>query len=250
VIVASIQARMGSTRLPGKVLADVCGKPMLLWQVERIRKSRLIDKVVVATTTSSKDDQIEQFCIKNKISFYRGSEEDVLKRISSLIKDFKINLHLEFCGDTPLSDPQIIDEFIGYYFKNQKNADFVTSAPKTTYPAGFEISLYPGDVLIAVDERVCSDDPLREHVGYNITRFPKLFRTHVLEAPEHFTSPETYIEVDTVEDLNFIRQLVGYFLEEGKEHFGLAEILTFLKNHPELTEINKNVQRRWKALYS
>ena len=114
-IVASIQARMGSTRLPGKVLADICGKPMLLWQVERIRKSRLIDEVVVATTTSSKDDQIEQFCIKNKISFYRGSEEDVLKRISSLIKDFKINLHLEFCGDTPLSDPQIIDEFIGYY---------------------------------------------------------------------------------------------------------------------------------------
>jgi spore coat polysaccharide biosynthesis protein SpsF (cytidylyltransferase family) len=91
---------------------------------------------------------------------------------------------------------------------------------------------------------------LREHVGYNITRFPKLFRTHILEAPERFSSPETYIEVDTVDDLNLIRQIVGYFLAVGKEHFGLAEILTFLKNHPELTEINKNVQRRWKTLYS
>ena len=120
-IIATIQARMGSTRLPGKVLKDICGKPMLLWQVDRIKKSRLIDDVIIATTTSPKDDEIVQFGIKNNIKYYRGSEDDVLNRVASLICKFGIDLHIEFCGDSPLPDPQLIDEFIGYYLKNQDN---------------------------------------------------------------------------------------------------------------------------------
>ena len=86
---------MGSSRLPGKVLADVCGKPMLLWQVDRVRNSRLIDDVVVATTNNKIDDEIASFCLKHKIKCYRGSEHDVLERISSLIKYFNIDVHVE-----------------------------------------------------------------------------------------------------------------------------------------------------------
>ena len=85
-ITATIQARMGSSRLPGKVLADICGKPMLLWQIERIKKSRLVDNVVVGTSDSVLDDEIELFCKDNKIDCYRGSETDVLNRISSLLR--------------------------------------------------------------------------------------------------------------------------------------------------------------------
>ena len=87
---------MGSSRLPAKVLKDICGKPMLLWQVERIKRSRLLDDVIVATTTSQIDDEIVEFCKKYKINYFRGSEDDVLNRVASLIRAYKIGLHVEF----------------------------------------------------------------------------------------------------------------------------------------------------------
>ena len=125
-IVASIQARLGSTRLPGKVLKDINGKPMLLRHVERLRRSRLLDDVIVATTTNPHDDKIVEFCINNNIAFYRGSEDDVLDRISSMIEERGIDVHVECFGDSPLTDPHIVDEIIGYYLKYQANIDFVS----------------------------------------------------------------------------------------------------------------------------
>ena len=117
-IIATIQARMGSSRLPGKVLKDIHGKPMLLWHIERIKRSRLLDDLIIATTTNSLDDEIVNFCEQHKVSYYRGSEDNVLNRIASLIKQHNIGIHVEFCGDSPLTDPQLIDEFICYYLKN------------------------------------------------------------------------------------------------------------------------------------
>ena len=241
---------MGSTRLPGKVLADVCGKPMLLWQVERIRKCRLVDQVVIATTVSEGDNKIEKFCLEQGIDYYRGHEGDVLKRVTSLVRDIKVDLHVELCGDTPLIDPQIIDEFVGYYIKNKKNLDFLSSAPKTTYPPGFEVTVYPKQILLEVDNLIGRNDPMREHVGYNITRFPERFRLHILEAPEWLTAPEIYLEVDTSEDLDLIRKIVGNFKSRKQEHFGLSEILNFLKDYPSLAKKNADIKRRWKSLYS
>jgi spore coat polysaccharide biosynthesis protein SpsF len=245
-IIATIQARMGSTRLPGKVLKDICGKPMLLWQVDRIKKSRLIDDVIIATTTSPKDDEIVQFGIKNNIKYYRGSEDDVLNRVASLICKFGIDLHIEFCGDSPLPDPQLIDEFIGYYLKNQDNFDYVSSSMETTYPPGQEITIYRGSTLIELNEVLERDDVLREHVGYNITRFPEQYRLASIKAPEWYYQPEAYLEVDTPKDLEMMRKLVGYFIEKGIEHFTLAQILDLLRYQPELIDINGNEDRRWK----
>ena len=247
-ITASIQARMGSSRLPGKVLADVCAKPMLLWQVERIRRSRLVDRVVIGTSTSPLDDEVEAFCAKYGVECYRGSEDDVLKRIASLISKFGIDVHVECYGDSPLIDPQLIDEFIGYYLKFKDDADYFSSALKTTYPPGFEVTVYSGRILVEVDQIVADDDPMREHVGYNITRFPDKYRLHSLEAPAWFAAPETYLEVDTPEDMTLLRALIGLFVSRGQEHFGLGEILTMLRNNPDLAKGNIEVERRWKAL--
>jgi len=245
-IIATIQARMGSTRLPGKVLKDICGKPMLLWQVERIKKSRLIDDVIIATTLSPQDDEIVQFCIENNIKYFRGSEDDVLNRVASLIQKFGIDLHAEFCGDSPLPDPQLIDEFIGYYLKNQDNFDYVSSSMETTYPPGQEITLYRGITLIELNEFIERDDVLREHVGYNITRFPEQYRLASIKAPEWYYQPEAYLEVDTPKDLEMMRKLVGYFMEKGIEHFTLSQILDLFQHQPELIDINGNEDRRWK----
>ena len=247
-IIASIQARMGSSRLPGKVLKDICGKPMLLWQVERIKRSRLLDDVIVATTTSQKDDEIIRFCEEHSINCYRGSENDVLNRISSLISAYKIDLHVEFYGDSPLPDPQIIDEFIGYYLKHQPKFDYVSSAMETTYPPGQEIVLYKGDVLTELDESLGGDDPLREHVAYNITRFPEKYNLASLTAPTWYHHPETYLQVDTTNDLSMMRKLIRHFVEQGVEYFTLAQILDFLETHPEIIAINNSEERRWKEL--
>jgi spore coat polysaccharide biosynthesis protein SpsF len=247
-ITASIQARLGSSRLPGKVLSDICGKPMLLWQVDRLKRSRLVDRVVVATSTNPLDNEIEAFCKHHRIDCYRGSENDVLGRVASLVRDLKVELHVECYGDSPLIDPQIVDEFIGYYFKWHGQFDYLSSAIKTTYPPGLEVTLYAGDVLVKTDNLVTLDDPMREHVGYNITRFPEEFRQCSLEAPPWFQQPHIYLEVDTLEDLEFMRSVVGYFVNRVQSHFALSEILAMLRDHPDLPKENETVERRWKAL--
>ena len=113
-ITATIQARMGSTRLPGKVLKDIGGKPMLQRQIERIKHSRLIDEIIIATTSSVKDEPIVALSEKLGVKVFRGSEEDVLGRIVGLLRVHQVELHVELIGDSPFSDAQIIDEVIGF----------------------------------------------------------------------------------------------------------------------------------------
>ena len=239
---------MGSSRLPGKVLMDVCGKPLLKLQLERINRSRLIDRVIVATSKNTKDDKIETFCIENGVDCYRGPENDVLQRIASVICEYQIDIHVECFGDSPLVDPQLIDEFVGYYLKFKNRADFFSNTLKTTYPPGLEVSVYEGRTLLEVNQLVSSDDPMREHVGFNITRFPKKFRLKSLEAPPWFRFPNIYLEVDTIEDLVILRNIVSAFFKKGKYHFGLAEVLSLIETNPNLIKGNSNIERKWKAL--
>ena len=160
-VTATIQARMGSSRLPGKVLMDICGKPMLLWQVERIRRARLVDEIIIATTLSESDNEIETFCKINNIRFFRGSENDVLGRIACLISERNIDIHLECYGDSPFIDPQIIDESIGFYLKKNIPNGYFSSSLETTYPPGMEVTIYRGNMLTEVNNLIPKNDPLR-----------------------------------------------------------------------------------------
>lgn len=247
-ITATIQARMGSTRLPGKVLMAIAGKPMLQWQIERLKNCRLIDRIVVATSINPHDDEIVNFCVDNSVEFYRGSEDDVLSRLACLVEDLNVQLHVECYGDSPLVDPQIVDEFIGFYLKNSSKFDYVTNTLKTTYPPGMEVSIYSGEILRRVNAFVSFDDPLREHVGFNVTRFKQLFRLKNLEAPKHFRYPDVYLEVDTKSDLVLIEKIILDLSVGNKGYFGLAEILNYLHDRPHLAGVNKMVPRRWKLL--
>jgi len=245
-ITATIQARMGSSRLPGKVLADIEGKPLLLWQIERIKRSRLVDNIIVATSDSKKDDELQHFCSEYGVQCYRGPEDDVLARVSSLLKDLRIETHVECYGDSPLIDPQIIDEFVGYFLKHKQTVDYVSSAIKTTYPPGLEVTVYAAETLIEVNKWVSNTDPLREHVGYNVTRFPDSFKIMVMEAPNYFYAPDLYLEVDTPNDLSVIQSIFKYFNSLGKHHFSLSDILNFLQKNPNITKKNASEDRRWK----
>lgn len=245
-IIGSIQARFSSTRLPGKVLKDICGKPMLLWQIERLKKSKLLDEIVVATTLSPFDDEVVKFCKKNRVSYFRGSEVDVLNRIASLIRSSKADVHVEFFGDSPLVDVDIVDEVIKFYLKNKDKYDFVCNCLKTTYPPGQEVMVYRGSALLEADEFVAKNDPLREHVNIHITGNGDRFKIFNFEAPKCYHYPEIYLEVDTPDDFKLIENIITHFSSKGQEYFSLREILDYLNHNKKLISLNNKVQRRWK----
>lgn len=244
-IIATIQARMGSTRLPGKVLREIRGKPLLEIQVERVRRSRLVDEIVVATTTAPADDAIVHLAERLGVGVYRGPEDDVLGRIAGLLKSCNTALHVELAGDSPLSDPQIIDEAVGVWLKEPGRYDYVSNCMRVTYPSGMEAHVYPAAALIEAESRVAADDPLREHVDIHLSRDPARRRLN-LAAPPHFHRPDIYVEVDTAVDFAMMTELVGHFFDRGVEHFGLGQILDFLDSRPDLAALNRQEERRWR----
>ena len=151
-ISATIQARINSSRLPGKVLKPILGKPMLTLQVERIQQSMLIDEIIIATSDSVKDNPIEALAHRLGIHCFRGSEDDVLSRVVGALKAYRVETHVEFMGDNPLPDPLLIDAIIGFFLKNADKYDCVTNALKTTYPPGTEVFVYPAEVLFDAEK--------------------------------------------------------------------------------------------------
>lgn len=246
-VVATIQARMGSKRFPGKVMKKILGKPIIQLQIERLKKSKYIKKIVVSTSKNPKDKKIYNFCKKKlNVDVYCGSENDVLSRVVNTIKKFKIKTHVECFGDSPLVDPKLIDQFIVKFKK--KKIDCITNTLKTTFPPGQEIMIYKGSKLLQLNKIIGKNDPLREHVGYNFTRFKSKFSVENVEAPKKYHYPEIYMEIDKPVDLKFVESIFLHFWKKKKSFFNLKEILRFLKTKKYLIKINNKVLRRWKAL--
>ena len=245
-VAASIQARMSSSRLPGKVLAPIAGMPMLQWQVERLKCSRLLSDVIVATTNNPADDEIERFCLGLGISCFRGSEHDVLDRVASLVAQHEVDVHVECFGDSPLIDPAIVDEFVAYLLLNREEIDFVSNTLRTTYPPGSEVVVYKSDAIMKANVLVGRSDPLREHSNLHIRKRPHLFSVKNLSAPDHLKYPELSFEVDTSEDF----EVVSFIIEEMKKtktgFYSTSQIIELLLNHPEVSGRNRLIERRWK----
>ena len=242
-VTATIQARVGSSRLPGKVMKKICGVTILQLLIERLRMSILIDEIIVATTSNSDDDIIEQLSKKLKVQCFRGSEEDVLGRIVGVIKKYNIDVHLECQGDNVMLDPHLIDSMIGYYLKQYDEYDYVTNSLKTTYPPGQDISVYSGLSLIQAESDWKSNLP-REHVGIHIYKRREKFRVKNIEAPPCHRFPNYHLEVDTEADFDVVRQVFEHFLPNNPG-FSLGQIIDYLRESHAF-EINQNVHRRWK----
>ena len=245
-ISATIQARVGSSRLPGKVLKPILGTPMLELQIERIQRSMLIDEIIIATSAEPRDDPLERLAEDLGVGCYRGSEDDVLLRVVETLKAFNVEIHVELMGDNPVPDPMLIDSIVGFYLKNADKYDYVTNARKTTYPPGQEVYVYPAWVLCDVENRVC-DPAMRDNVGNNIERHPEFYRIHNIEAPPWFNYPDLYMEVDTQEDFEVVSSIYEHF-SLNNPAFGLAQIIDYMNTHPSLASRNAHVERRWKTL--
>src|SRR6266404_7263546 len=146
-IVAVIQVRMGSTRLPGKVLADVVGQPMLWHIVDRLRFAKLIDEVVLATSTETKDAPIRAFAAEQGIPCFAGSELDLVDRLYRTALQFGADAIVRITGDCPLTDPEIVDEVVGTYLTQARTIDYVSNVLPRTYPDGLDTEIYPTKTL-------------------------------------------------------------------------------------------------------
>ena len=235
VIAGIIQARMGSTRLPGKILKKINGVALLGYQVERVRKSSLLDKVVVATSILDKDDIVEKFCKKNNIECFRGSENDVLSRYYECAQRYNADIIVRLTADCPLSDPKIIDDTIKFY-TNTKVDYVANTVPQETskYPDGFDVEVFSMKALKKAYEKV-NDSNDREHVTFYFWKYNNGFKTAQLGNSKNYSKYR--LTVDYPEDF----EIVEFVIKELKKRniFGhMDEIVEILDLNPAIREKN------------
>ena len=237
-IVAIIQARMTSSRLPGKVLIDIAGQPMLLHVVNRARRAILLDDVIVAITDQPADDPIAELCLRHQIHFFRGSEHDVLDRYYHAARSHKADVLVRLTGDCPVIDPAVIDHLVRVFL--DAGVDFAANRLPPpfgrTYPIGMDVEVCTLTALeTAWKEATAKHD--REHVMPYLYEVPGRFQT--LQIDHIADVGHLRWTVDTPEDLVAVRRIFASF--EGRTDFSFEEILTLYKKHPELEEINRQV---------
>lgn len=237
--VASIEARMGSTRLPGKALMEIMGVPMLELLIERLKGAKNLDDIVIATSINIKDDALEALAKRIGVKCFRGSEEDVLKRVLEAAHFAKADHIVEIWGDTPLLDPKIIDHAIEFYHTHEY--DCIGTLEKA-YPLGMSLLIFPTKVLAEVD--LITQDPIdRENVSNYIYEHPKHFEVCDLPCPENLRRPDVRLTVDEAPDLELVRKLFEA-LRPKNPFFDTKDILDYLNRHPQLLDINKAVKQK------
>ncbi|MCK5503784.1 MAG: glycosyltransferase family protein [Thermodesulfovibrionia bacterium] len=239
---AIIQARMNSTRLPGKVLKEVQGKPLLELLIERLRSSRYLDDIIIATTKSEADDSIKELAERLSIKYVRGSEDDVLGRYYQAAKQFKVDHIMRITADCPLIDPSVIDLIIESYMDMDKRIpkyDYLSNTLETTFPDGLDAEIFSFEVLEKIND--LSDKKYqREHVCTYIIENPKEFRMKNIVRDEDLSGLRWTL--DNPEDYVLIKAIYEG-LYSKKKIFLLNDILDFLEENPELKEINKDLKR-------
>jgi spore coat polysaccharide biosynthesis protein SpsF len=239
--VAIIQARMSSSRLPGKVLKEAGGRPLLERMVERVRKANRLEETLVATTIDPTDDPIEEFCQKIGIDVFRGSLLDVLDRYYQAALLHKAETIVRLTGDCPFIDPTLIDETLAL-MENEK-ADFACNRlppPFTrTFPIGLDVEAVSFSALETAWNQA-KEKHEREHVMPYFYEVPNRYKVVKLDNPINYGSLRW--TVDTVEDLEFVRSV--YTALNNRNDFTWLEVLKLVQEHPELAEINSAVHHK------
>ncbi len=236
----TIEARMRSSRLPGKVLKPIMGKPMLALMIERLQQSRTVDDVIIATTVNPSDDPIVELAQQLRVSFFRGSEEDVLARVLGAARDHQVDVIVETTGDCPLIDPGILDKVVADY--RIGGADFVSNTLEYTSPVGTDVRVFSTEALAEIDRT--SDDPAdREHVSLHFWEHPQKYTLRNVSTDFPPEVADLRLTVDTPEDFELIRQVYEHLYPDNP-HFTLSDILDLFQRMPELSEINHHIQQK------
>lgn len=235
-----VQARMGSTRLPGKVLKQVLGKPLLHYLLERLKHVKNASAIRVLTSTEPADDAIAHFCDKFGVSVYRGSKEDVLDRYYQAEQKYRPDAIVRITGDCPLIDPTIVDKVISTFNKEPSHWNYVSNSLQRTFPRGLDTEIFTAAALEKTF-REAKNPSEREHVTLYMYRHPEKFNLKNVASATDLSHHRW--TVDTQEDFELIKLIIEN-LYPHNPLFTTQDILNLLQQHPEWVKINSNIAQK------
>lgn len=235
-ILAILQARTSSSRMPGKVLKPILGKEMLLRQIERIQYSKIIDKLIVATSINPSDDAIEKMCQDNNIKLYRGDLNNVLDRFCQCARQYNPEHIVRLTGDCPLIDWQVIDQTIKFY--KEGKYDYVNNRSKPAFPDGLDVEVFSYSALkSASDNAVLPSE--KEHVTLYIRHRKDKFKLGYYYSAKDLSHMRW--TVDKLEDFILIEKIYKNIYKDNPK-FLMKDVLQLLNNQPELLKINSHIE--------
>ena len=240
-IVATIEARMTSSRLPGKVMLPAKSKPMLEHLVDRLRRATSVEEIVLATTINSSDDVLVDFARRQQIGVFRGSEDDVMSRVIGAAESARADVVVEITGDCPIIDFRIVEQMVRMFLANP--CEYCSNALVRSYPIGMDTQVLRLETLQR--SFVMTSDPLdREHVTRHIRMNPEKFVHLHLVAPPDLHWPKLGLTLDERADYELLKRIIEYF-GDAKPDFSCGDVLNLLRNeHPEWIGINQSVMRK------
>jgi spore coat polysaccharide biosynthesis protein SpsF len=235
--IAILQARMSSSRFPGKVLAPLAGKPMVIRQLERIQRASSLDAVVVATSTDPSDDELVSVLTEEGIPVVRGSLDDVLDRFVTAMDEYRPDAVVRLTADCPLTSPAVIDKVVAHF--HVSGADYASNTMTPTYPDGLDVEVVRAEVLREI-AKIATDRAEREHVTLGV------YRRHDQYRIENVTNAGDLSHlrwtVDTPEDYAFVTGVYDDLFPANPE-FDLDDVLDYLARHPERTRSTQDAAR-------
>lgn len=232
-----IQARMGSSRLPNKVLKDICGKPDLQWVVERVQKSKNVDEVMVVTSIERENLPLIRLCIDLGVRVFIGAEEDVLDRYYQAAKLLKPENIIRITADCPMFDWRYLDQSLEVF---QSDADYLWMG-ENAFPDGLDLEIVRFGVLKKAWEEARLQSE-REHVTLYIRNHPEIFQIQTFDFPIKGISHYRWT-LDEARDFEMIDAVYRYFTRIGKDDFVTEDVLEFLKSHPQIEALNSSISR-------
>ncbi len=228
-VVLILQARMGSTRLPGKSMMDLAGAPLVGRIIERVKRCKRVDEIVLATTRKAEDDVLEELARSYGISVFRGSENDLVDRYYQAAKVFNADVIVRVPADNPAAEPSEIDRVILYHL--QSDNDFSTNYPDVLdngYPDGIGAEVFNFEALERVWE-TATDPRNREHPHTNFYEHPERFKVGTIECPPEFRRPDLVLDVNTREEYEFMAELYEYLYPRNPQ-FHITDVIEWYDN--------------------
>lgn len=236
---ATVEVRMTSSRLPGKHMLEVCGKPILAHLINRLKRVPSLDEIVIATTVNRADDPLCALATACGVHYFRGSEEDVMQRVVGAGASVGADLIVEITGDCPVIDPEIIEQAIRMHRYNE--SDYTGNAEIRSYPDGMDVQVF-SLAHLANAAAITNDADDHEHVSLYFRRHPEIYRHVHLVAPPELHWPELGLTLDEHKDYLLMKHLYEHFMPINPE-FSCLDVLRYLRANPEVVAINQDVSR-------
>lgn len=241
-VVCIVQARVGSSRLPEKVLKNVCGKTILEHDILRLRKAKTIDELVIATTDKVEDNKIVEVAEKINVKYFRGSELDVLARYYHAANENKADIVIRVTSDCPCIDYRIIDTMVNLFKDKYSNnqVDYLNNTIERTFPRGYDVEIFTMEALTLAYNNAKKDYE-REHVTPYIYDLNNKFKIVSYKNDKDYSKYR--VTLDTEEDFCVIKEIYNNLYNE-ETYFGLEEVIEFLEKHPNVSKINEMIEQK------